>query len=179
MPWNSNSSIQLQDMYDQVYSHLISSSQYRDIVLQVLGQVIITKDLPPNVDAAGSSSSPKQIAAVLGLEQDLVMRLVADFHLLLEGGDESSDIKIRQPSFLEFLLDFSRSQELFVDVNEATLRTIFHTEGPYLHPLSLLIHHLNPYATLSLSVFGGLCKPIFKQELEYSFRACGDCACTL
>jgi len=138
IPWNNNSSIQLQDMYDQVYSHLISSSRHRDTFLQVLGQVIISKDMLPNVDVISipaNSSSPKQIAATLGVECDLVIQLVADFHLLFE--DHDSDITIRQPSFLEFLLNPSRSQELCIDVNDAllilryapTLRTIFETEG--------------------------------------------------
>ena len=158
MPWNNNPMIQLQDMYDKVYSHLISSSQHRDTILQVLGQVIIAKGMPDDVDALGisaNSSSPRHIATILGLEHDLVMRIAADFHLLLEGGDESSDIKIRQPSFLEFLLDFSRSQELFVDVNEATLRAIFHAEGMYVHPLprTLIFMSLHQCFPWSLQIY--------------------------
>jgi len=140
MPWNDNSSIQLQDMYDRVYTHLIVNSPHRDTILQVLGQVIVAKDMPPVIDASGIPAnfpSPKRIAAILGLEYDLVMQLVTEFHPILEGGDEHTDIKIRQPYFLEFLLDPSRSQELFINVNEAllivrhapTLRTIFDTEG--------------------------------------------------
>ena len=145
-------------MYDKVYSHLISSSQYRDTILQVLGQVIIAKGMADDVDALGiyaNSSSPRNIATILGLEHDLVMRIAADFHLLLEGGDESSDIKIRQPSFLEFLLDFSRSQELFVDVNEATLRAIFHAEGMYVHPLprTLIFMSLHQCFPWSLQIY--------------------------
>jgi len=127
-------------MYDRVYLHLIINSPHRDTILQVLGQVIVTKDRPPRIDDIGipaNFSSSKRIAATLGLERDLVIQLVADFHLLLEGGDDDSDIMIRQPSFLEFLLDSSRSQELSIDVNDAllilryapTLRTIFETEG--------------------------------------------------
>jgi len=134
MPWRHKPSLKLQNMYDRVYRHLISTSQHRDTILQVLGQVIIAKDMPPDVSPLGISaptntSSPKQIAAILGLEDDLVMRLVTDFHLPLEGRDTSSHIKIGQPSFLEFLLDFSRSQELFVDVSEANLRAVLHIEG--------------------------------------------------
>ena len=104
---------------------------------------------------SANSSSPRHIATILGLEHDLVMRIAADFHLLLEGGDESSDIKIRQPSFLEFLLDFSRSQELFVDVNEATLRAIFHAEGMYVHPLprTLIFMSLHQCFPWSLQIY--------------------------
>jgi len=139
MPWNENSSIQLQDMYDRVYSHLIINSPHRDIILQILGQVIVANDMQPNVDAIGisaNSPSPKRVATILGLAHDLVMQLVTEFHLIPEGGDERTDIRI-QPSFLRFLLDPSRSQELSIDVNDAllilrhapTLRTIFDTEG--------------------------------------------------
>jgi len=134
MPWSNNPSLKLQDMYDQVYSHLISSSQHRNTILQILGQVIIAKDIPPRVNP--TASSPKQIAAILGLEYDLVMEIVTEFRSLLAGGNENTNIKIRQTSFLEFLLDSSRSQELYIDVDAAlhilqhapTLRTIVETE---------------------------------------------------
>ena len=126
-------------MYDRVYSHLIINSPHRDTILQVLGQVIVTKDMPPDIDAIdipANFSSPRWITAILGLKPDLVMQLVTEFHLLLEVGDEHSDIMIRQPSFLEFLLDSSRSQELSIDINDALLnlrrvplRTLFVTEG--------------------------------------------------
>jgi len=126
-------------MYDRVYSHLIINSPHRDTILQVLGQVIVTKDMPPDVDATGipaNFSSPRWIAAILGLKRDLVVQLVTDFHSLLEVGDEYTDMMIRQPSFLEFLLDSSRSPELCIDINDALLilrhaplRTIFVTEG--------------------------------------------------
>jgi len=126
-------------MYDRVYSHLIINSPNRDTILQVLGQVIVAKNMPPDVDAIGipaNSASPKRITAILGLTCNLVMQLVTEFHLLLEAGEEDSDIMIRHPSFLEFLLDSSRSKELYIDLNDALLilqhalpRIIFDTEG--------------------------------------------------
>ena len=134
--------IDLQASHDRLYSHLVSMSQDRDTILQVLGQVIIAKYIPPDMNIIGinaNCSSPKQVAAILGLEHDVVMQLVRDIPLLLEGADKDSDIKILQPSFLEFLLDPSRSQELSIDVNNAllvlqhapTLRIIFDTKGKY------------------------------------------------
>jgi len=99
--------------------------------------------MPPDMAAIGipaNFSSPRWIAAILGLKPDLVMQLVTEFHLLLEVGDQHSDIMICQPSFLEFLLDSSRSQELCIDINDTLLilrrvplRTIFVTEGMQLH----------------------------------------------
>ena len=126
-------------MYDRVYSHLIINSPHRDTILQVLGQVIVTKDMPPDMDAIGipaNFSSPRSISAILGLKRDLVMQLVTKFHLLLEVGDEYTDMMMRQPSFSEFLLYSSGSQELCIDINDALLilrcaplRTIFVIEG--------------------------------------------------
>ena len=111
-------------MYDRVYSHLIINSPHRDTILQVLGQVIVTKDMPPDMDAIGipaNFSSPRSIAAILGLKPDLVMQLVTNFRSLLEVGDEYTNMTIRQPSFSEFLLDSSRSQELCIDINDTLL----------------------------------------------------------
>jgi len=131
--------IDLQAAHDHLYSNLIGTSQDRDTILQILGQVIIAKDIPPDMDIVGinvNPSSPEWIAAILGLECDLVMQLIKEIPLLLESEDKFSDIKIHQLSFIEFLLDPSRSQELSIDVNDALvilrhalLRMIFDTEG--------------------------------------------------
>ena len=123
MPWNKNASFQLQDMYDQVYSYLIGTSRDRDTTLRILGQVIIAYRLPPDVTIIGPplKSSPNWIAAILNLEQGYVMKIVTDLHLLLEVENGDNEIKIRHPSFLEFLLDRTRSQELFVDLDKAKL----------------------------------------------------------
>jgi len=59
--------------------------------------------------------------AILGLEHDSVMQIVTELHLLLEVETEDQYIRMRHPSFLEFLLDRARSQDLFIDVDEARL----------------------------------------------------------
>ena len=121
MPWTENSSLQLQDMYDQVYSHLIRASKHQRTTLQILGQVILAQSMPVDMDTSGSrlKSSPNSITANLGLEHGSVTQIVTELHPLLEVGNEDDDIKIRHPSFVEFLLDPSRSQELCVDIDEA------------------------------------------------------------
>ena len=130
MPWNKDSSLQLQDVYAQVYSYLTVAWRDRDTTLRILGQVIIAH--PSNF------SSPKWIAAVLDLEYDRVMQIVAELHLFLKVDDGDKDIRIRHTSFLEFLLDRTRSQDLFVDLDKARLalqdspaiiRRIFTSEG--------------------------------------------------
>jgi len=111
-------------MYDQVYSYLISTSECRDTTLRVLEQVVIAQTLPPDVttiDPPLNPSSPKRIAAVLNLEHGRVIQIVTGLHPLLELDNGDEDISIRHPSFLEFLLDRTRSQDLFVDLNEARL----------------------------------------------------------
>jgi len=49
------------------------------------------------------------------------MEIVTELHLLLEVGEADEDIRIRYQSFVEFLLDRTRSQDLFVDLNEARM----------------------------------------------------------
>jgi len=141
MPWDENVSLQLQDMYDQVYSYLIGTSRDRGTILRILGQVIIAQPVPhemTSVDPPPNYSSPNWIAAILDLEQSHVMDVVTELHLLLEVGNGDDEIKIRHPSFLEFLLDRTRSQDLFVDLDKALsvprdvpayLRWIFITKG--------------------------------------------------
>jgi len=128
MPWHTNSSLQLQDMYDRVYSHLIGTSRHRDAILQVLGQCLVSEGMNSDVDDLGTpanTSSPNRIEIILGLEHGSIPQLLTDISLLLEVGDEDEDIKIRDPLFRSFLLDRSRSQELFCDLENAQLTLKF------------------------------------------------------
>jgi len=140
MPWNKNSSLRVQDMYDQVYIHLIGTSEHRDTILRILGQVVIAQDMSTDVDTISSlpnTSSLEWIAVILGLAHSSVVRIVTQSHTLLEVGNDR-DIKIRHPSLVEFLLDRARSQDLFIDVDQARLmlrdpptiiKWIFNTAG--------------------------------------------------
>jgi len=137
MPWNENPSLQLQDMYDRVYAHLICTSKHRETILQILGQVIIAKGMSSDVDVFGTpanSLSPKRLTKILGLEDGGLGRVIEEIPLMLELRDKV--VRIQDPSFLEFLLDRSRSRELFVDLEEArmtlrqaSIKWIFNTEG--------------------------------------------------
>ena len=127
------------DMYHRVYSHIIRTSQHRETILQILGQVIVAKSMPSDVDFFGTpanSSSPNRLTSIFGLGHDGLGQAIADVHLMLGLGDEDEDIKIRHSSFLEFLQDRSRSGELFVDIDKAhftlriaPIRWIFDNEG--------------------------------------------------
>jgi len=123
-----NSSLQPQDMYDRVYSHLIGTSRHRDVILQILGQCLVSEGMNSDVDDLGTpanTSSPNRIETILGLEHGSIPQLLTDISLLLEVGDEDEDIKIHDPLFHSFLLDRSRSQELFCDLENAKLTLKF------------------------------------------------------
>jgi len=128
MPWNENSTLRLQDMYDQVYSHLIRTSKHRETILQILGQCLFSEGIDPDVNLIGASESTlscKRIEILLGLGCGTIPQILADISLLLEIGDEDQDIKICDPLFRSFLLDRSRSQELFRDSEDAQLTLKF------------------------------------------------------
>jgi len=131
----------LQDdsIFDWVYPRLVSNSKYRDDILHALGQVMVAQSMPSDLDIFGTpanSSSPNRVEQILGLEQGTVMRALADVQLTHEPTDRDQDIKIRHPPFLSFLVDRSRSQEIFVDLNDARrtlqlapIRRLFDRDG--------------------------------------------------
>jgi len=116
--------VNLEDVYDRLFSHLIGTLRYRDTILQVLGQCLVSKDMNSNVDIIGTpanTSSPNRIETILGLKHGSIPPLLVDIHMLVGVGDSGQDIKIHDPSFPSFLLDRSRSQGLFVDLDDARL----------------------------------------------------------
>jgi len=127
MPWNENSALQLQEMYDQVYSHLINTSEHRETILQILGQCLFSEGMDSDVDITSGPANtfPNRIETHLGLEKGTIPQLLADISLLVEVGNADQDIKINNPSFRSFLLDRSRSQGLFLDLDGAQLTLKF------------------------------------------------------
>ena len=114
----------LQDdsIFNWVYPRLIANSKYRDVILQVLGQVIVAQRKPSDLDIFGTpanSSFPQRIEQILGLEWGTVIEALEDIDLTHGSLGRDEDIKIRHPPFLCFLLDRSRSQEIFVDLDDA------------------------------------------------------------
>jgi len=131
--------IDVEDAHVCLFSYLIGTARHRDIILQVLGQVIIAESMPSDVDYFGTpanTTSSSRIASILGLERDVLIQAMAEIHVILAVGYEYQNIGIRPRSIIEFLLDRSKSRELFVDVDEARLtllqapiRCIFNAEG--------------------------------------------------
>jgi len=139
--------INVQAAHDCLYSHLVGTSQHRDTILRVLGQVMVAEGMPSDVDIIGSlanTSSPDRVGVILGLEPGDITRIFADvrFHLVLQVGNQDQDIKIQDPAFQDFLLDRSRSKELYVDLDDARLtlqlaapiRKVFGTQGMCIMP---------------------------------------------
>ena len=148
-------------MYDQVYSHFIRSSQHRDTILRVLGQIIIAKDMSPHMNVIGfpaNTTHPDRIAMTLGLERGAVLRAISDVRMTPEVG--RADIKIQDPTFQDFLLDRSRSKELYVDLDDARLtlqlaapiRKVFGAQGMctilYMYSLWNDAHALHSFSFL-------------------------------
>ena len=140
-PLRSNEfSVNIEDAHDCLCSHLIGTSQHRDTILQILGQCLVSEGMGSDVDIIGTpanTSSPTRIETILGLEHDSIPRLLVDIHVLVEVGNGDQDIKIYDPFLRGFLLDQSRSQGLFVNLDSALLtlkfaapiRKVFGAEG--------------------------------------------------
>jgi len=132
--------IDVDDSYNCLFAHIVGTSQHRDIILQVLGQWVISKDMTSDVDILGTpanTSSPNRIETILGLEHGEIPRLLEDIRLLVEVRNGEQDIKINDPSLRSFLLDRSRSRRLFLDLDSvrltlkfgAPIRTVFDAQG--------------------------------------------------
>jgi len=118
--------IDLQAVHDCLYSHLVGTSQERDTILQVLGQVMVAEGMPSDVDIIGSPAntlSPDRVGVILGLEPGNITQIFADvrFNLVLQVGNQDQDIKIQDTTFHDFLLGQPRSRELYVDLDDARL----------------------------------------------------------
>jgi len=115
--------------HDCLCSHLIGTSKHRDKILQVLGQCLVSEGMVSDVDIAGTSantSSPNRIETILRLEHGVIPRLLADIDLLVEVevGNGEQNIKIHD-HLRDFLLDRSRSRELYLDLDDARLTLKF------------------------------------------------------
>jgi len=124
-PSRSNDfAVNVEDAHVCLYSHLIGTSQHRDTILQVLGQCLVSEGMNSDVDILGTptnTSTPNRVEMILGLKQGAIPGLLVDILLLLQVGNAEQDIKIRDPLFRSFLLDQSRSRELFIDLKGARL----------------------------------------------------------
>jgi len=128
-PKRSNEfAVKVENVQDCLFTHLIGTSQHQDIILQVLDQCLFSKGLGSGVDIIGAPAntrSCKQIETLLGVENGTIPQILADMRLLVEVGDGDQDIEIRDPHFRSFLLDQSRSQDLFRNLDDARLALKF------------------------------------------------------
>jgi len=128
-PTRSNEfAVNVDESHDCLFFHLIGASKHQDIILQVLAQCIVAEGMNSDPDILGTpanTSSPDRIEMILGLENGAIPRLLEDIRLLVEVGDSEQDIKINNALLRSFLLDRSRSQGLFLDLDGARLTLRF------------------------------------------------------
>jgi len=104
---------------DQLYSHIVHAVKHRTQVLQILGQLILAKEMLNEQDILGSpsnSTATSRIEAILGLRDGDARRLLNSMHSLIDVGD---DLKLLHASFPDFLQDTSRSKDFVVNLSEA------------------------------------------------------------
>jgi len=99
---------------DCLYLHILRTAKHRQSILQILG-VLITERATGGEDNEGSLS-PADIEAILDLRTGDVRRYLTDMHSLVDIREEEGHIKILHASLSDFLLDASRSIELFIDI---------------------------------------------------------------
>lgn len=98
---------------DTLYSRILSTCPDPAYPLSILGVILV------------SSCQMEFIEGLLGLEPGEVAICLRGFNSVLEipqEDDKVRSIRIRHPSFREFLLDSSRSREYFIDIGEQHAR---------------------------------------------------------
>jgi len=122
---------------DKFYALVVGDVKRHDTILQITGQVIIAKTMSSDANISGFSTisltSPTTIGTILGLEPGDVQRCLTDMHSLVEVGKENEDIRIRHKSFIDFLLDESRSRGFHVNVEDAYIRRYSYTINSLQH----------------------------------------------
>jgi len=103
---------------DQLYTHIVHSvpAKHRTDVLQVLGQLIVVRDLDGERDIIGPLSKSFRIEKILGLRSGDIKRLLRTLHSVIDVGD---DVKLLHASFSDFLLDPSRSMDYLINIAES------------------------------------------------------------
>jgi len=104
---------------DQLYSHIVHAAKHRTQALQILGQLILAKEMPNEQDILGSpgnSTATSRIEVILGLRDGDARRLLNRMYSLIDVGD---DLKLLHASFPDFLQDTSRSKAFVVNLAEA------------------------------------------------------------
>jgi len=113
---------------DGLYLHILRTAKHRETILRILG-VLISERATGNGDS-GRSLGPADIEVVLDLKPGDVRRSLTDMHSLVDFREKEGYIKILHASLSDFLLDSSRSMELFIDIKtfiETLAMTFFST----------------------------------------------------
>jgi len=104
---------------DCLYLLIIRSAEHLETILQILGLLIATR--AAGVEDGEESLGPTDLEAALDLQRGDVRRSLTDMHSLIDIREEEGYIRILHTSLSDFLLDASRSMELFIDVKVSHL----------------------------------------------------------
>jgi len=132
---------------DFLYTYITANANNQHDILKVLGQLLIARDMPSNVDILGSpanSSSPKRLEVILGLNPGDIRRVLTDMHSLLKIGNNNEDIKILHASFPDFLFDPFRSKTFVVNIAEARIELGLRYIRAICNPSCMCNHNFNP-----------------------------------
>jgi len=103
---------------DQLYTLIVHSvpAKHRGSVLQILGQLIVVRELDGQRDIIGGLSKSSRTEQILDLRNGDIKRLLRTLHSVI---DVDEDLKLLHASFSDFLLDPLRSVDFFVDLVES------------------------------------------------------------
>ena len=103
---------------DALYMHILSSLEYPDTALQIIGAILVKDENSPTFPATVFSASC--IERLFGLELGDVEFYLADMASLISWDRREIDpVRILYASFGDFLLDASRSGAFTIDTNIA------------------------------------------------------------
>jgi len=166
---------------DQLYSCVVRSVTRRMEVLEILGQLILAREMSNEEDILGSpsnSTSQSRMEVILNLRVGDANELLNRMHSVVDVGE---DLKLRHASFCDFLLDPSRSKDFQVNLSDARrvlglayMRTICLPPCMYVY---YWYHHSTHIFTSSVAIFIDP-EPanFFKPELSKLRKALQYCA---
>jgi len=102
-------------LLDCVYLHTLRTAKHQQTILRVLGVHLVDRATSREINER--SLSPADIEAVLNLQPGDVRQSLSEVPFLVDTEDH---INILHASFSDFLLDKSRSMELFIEKKNRT-----------------------------------------------------------
>jgi len=110
------------EQMNALYSFILRNAKYRARVKEILGLLLAARGIsaePGGSSTTGHSLTHAEIEKILKWKKGDVGLFLLDLHSIIENRESDQYIKVIHASLPDFLTDQARSQELFIDVNEA------------------------------------------------------------